>query len=987
MRMTKWIVLLTLLPSIAWADTYFLPDDIGTGGGQNPIRDCDVPGTTQTIGTVTYLDVVCTGNISLINGNNNFIEFSEPVYWTITGDLDLRGTDINIGGLATEVVLYVQGDLSAGNSGNTVNAQLIVDGSILVGNNTNFDGDLNVSGNVTLGNNSTIEGNVTVDGNLDTGENVTIVGNVTAEDITLGQNNNVEGDLTGDDIVISGGNSTVTGTVTGTGSFTNEGTVDGNVIVNCDDNEGETVVNNGQITGNVNSGCITDNNGDVDGYVNAPDGSDYGNPGGGACDFGVNEEDPCADPSGDVDHFEIVHDGEGLTCLAETITLVPCIDAACSASVAATGTYTLTATDGVNTFTETGSFPSGPATVQLAVSVAGPYTLSLQTSESFVTPNQCDLAGVDNCAINFVDTGFLLSAPTTAQAGVGFNLTVEAIRTDNNTGACVAALDGAQDIELAMTCTNPTTCLQNATTGATTISTAPTFATVSTTFTGGIATLPVEYPDVGAIDFTARKIVATAAELTGSLASDVIVRPFAFVISTEAAADVSAFSADYSISPKYKMAGETFPIAVTAVNAQGGTTPNYGNESPQQRPQLAGTPNYVAPTGAGGAVTLDDNLAFDGSGTGTYSSATARYSDIGVVEFLATHTGGAYLGTADVTGTSVPMGRFYPAYFTASEVVQPTFQPAQDDFTYVGQPLVLSGNFPQLSLAPRSVQGTPVTNYRDDFFKYTPDWSLRSYTHSTTCDAQGPFALTGFGASTATINSGTDTDVNGEFIASLTTEAGLTYVQNPAVYTPPFQACAELTLPAASLTDSDDVCVKTSAAGACLSYVFTPLQGTELLDGRLRLLASYGPANDTLELDFTIEYFDGAGFVNNIRDDSTLYSDAWIQPEATRFQNFVSDESLTAADLEAQTLVATAMNDGTATTLEPLLLGQTAVEGLSGTFDWILNLNDIGLPWLQFNWDDDCSPAISPELNPCAPIEFGVFRGNDRIIYQRELGW
>ncbi|HET8816297.1 MAG TPA: DUF6701 domain-containing protein, partial [Pseudidiomarina sp.] len=142
-----------------------------------------------------------------------------------------------------------------------------------------------------------------------------------------------------------------------------------------------------------------------------------------------------------------------------------------------------------------------------------------------------------------------------------------------------------------------------------------------------------------------------------------------------------------------------------------------------------------------------------------------------------------------------------------------------------------------------------------------------------------------------------------------------------------------------------------------------------------------------LELDFTIEYFDGAGFVNNIRDDSTLYSDTWMQPESTRFQNFVSDESLTAADLAAQLLVATAMNDGTATTTEPLLLGQTAVEGRSGTFDWILNLNDIGLPWLQFNWEDDCSPALSPELNPCAPIEFGVFRGNDRIIYQRELGW
>ncbi|RUO78583.1 hypothetical protein CWI83_06055 [Pseudidiomarina taiwanensis] len=71
----------------------------------------------------------------------------------------------------------------------------------------------------------------------------------------------------------------------------------------------------------------------------------------------------------------------------------------------------------------------------------------------------------------------------------------------------------------------------------------------------------------------------------------------------------------------------------------------------------------------------------------------------------------------------------------------------------------------------------------------------------------------------------------------------------------------------------------------------------------------------------------------------------------------------------------------------PLLLDQTGAGNRTGTFDWIVNLQEVGLPWLGFSWTEECSPVLNPELNPCAPLQFGVYRGNDRIIYQRELGW
>ncbi|MDX1706298.1 DUF6701 domain-containing protein [Pseudidiomarina sp.] len=986
MRMIKWLVciLLLVLNQSAQAKTSTLPNDVGVNN--DPFQSCALNGT-QTINNVVYQVIDCPANITLYSGNNNLIAVSSPVILNITGDLDLAGTDINVGGTAADIYINVGGNLITGNSGNTVIANLQIAGSILAGNNTALSGNLNITGDVTLGNNSAIEGNVTVQGDFTTGENVTVIGNIDAEDIYLGQNNTVEGNISGDDITISGNNTTVTGDVTGTGTFVNEGTIDGDVQVNCDDSQGETTTNDGTITGNVNSGCLVDNNGTVDGYINAPEGSDYGDAGQ-SCDFGVNEEDPCLD-TGTVEFFQIVHDGSGVTCQAEPITLRACADSTCSSLATITGSFTLTATSASNAYSTSGSFDgSGAITASLPVPVADTYSLSLTTADAAANPAQCDLNGVNDCAINFADSGFLLSAPAEAQAGVDFTLTVQAVRTDTNTGACEAALNGTQALDLAMTCTDPAVCLQNASTGGVTITEAPSFASVSTDFgTNGTASLLVNYPDAGAISFSAQKTVGTGATLNGNLTNPVVVRPFAFLITTNPTSTAPSFSADYGQAPLFRQAGEAFGVTITAVNQQGNVTGNYGNESTQQRPELATTPTYVAPTGSGGSLVLASPLTFAGSGTGSYSSGNVYYTDVGVIALQANHFGNAYLGTSDVTGSSDSIGRFYPAYFAAAEPVAPLFANAQDDFTYLGQPLVFSANFPQLNFVPKSVQGATVVNYRDAFFNYVPDWASRSYTHLTSCDGQGPFTLSFSGTSSAQLNTGNDTDTAADFTVSLPTEDGLRYTQDPTVATPPFAACAELAVPAAALTDSDGVCVKSGAAGSCLDYRFTPIEGTELLDGRLSLLPAYGAVNDVLDLEFAIEYFNGTIFITNSRDNSTQYSDNWITPESTRFTDFVSAEGLTAASLAAQALLPTPVLSGQRQVTLPLLVEQSVSPGLSGSFNWILNLNDIGLPWLQYQWEDECSPATNPQFNPCAPLVFGLFRGNDRIIYQRETGW
>lgn len=957
------------------AATYTLPADAGSGNNNAPFRFCTFVGSVMD----------CAGDVRLGNGDEVIISFAGTLTINIPGNLDLgNNATINASGSPSNLIINVAGDLEPGN-GNIINADLTVSGNITAANNTSVTGGLVISGNVSLGNGSNISGDVTVNGNFNTGNNSSITGSVDVTgDVEVGNGAVVTGDISTEGDLVIGEGATVAGNIEADSVTVDQNSqIVGNIVAG---DGGVSIDGNSNVSGNVNSEGPVDNNGSIDGYVNAPPGSNTGDAGETCSDPNSNGgfEEPCGGSGGAIDHFEIDHDGEALTCLAEPITLRACENADCSVLSDNTGAFTLTATSGLNTFTSTGNFNlSGAVVTNLAIPATGSYTLSLTTADSANNPTQCDLGGVDNCAMNVVDTGFVLSSPAEAIAGDGFTITVQAVRTDTNTGACVAALDGLQSVNVAMTCEDPASCLQNATTGVTAIPEFPTTTAIDLTFSGGVASWNVDYDDAGLLDFYTEKTVATGATLVGNLASPILVRPASFQVALTPVSDVSAFAADYSQAPVFLKAGESFSVTVTALSSGNTPTPNYGNELAPQQPSLLSTPSYLLPA-SGGSVTVIGGWNYQGNGV--WAANNVRYTDIGVIALQAQQQGGSYLGGSNITGSSAPIGRFVPAYFFASELVAPSLQPSQDDFTYLGQPLTLGSDFPQLSLEPRNVQGSPVTNYANNLFNFSVDWSDRSYNHSLVCggDAQ---TVSFTPTSSAVLVLNTDTDGLPEFIVSLPVEEGLQYSQDPAVATAPFNACLELMIPAAALTDSDDVCAKNADAGNCLDFSFSPLQGTELLDGRLVLQPALGPVNDDLELQFVVEYFNGTAFIPNVRDNSTEYSDAWLTPLTSRFIDFTSAQGLSATDLSANPLIPTTVAQGERQVGAPLLLSQQIDPPLAGTFSWIVNLNDIGLPWLAYAWADECSPVLEPELNPCAPLEFGQFRGNDRIIYTRELGW
>lgn len=51
--------------------------------------------------------------------------------------------------------------------------------------------------------------------------------------------------------------------------------------------------------------------------------------------------------------------------------------------------------------------------------------------------------------------------------------------------------------------------------------------------------------------------------------------------------------------------------------------------------------------------------------------------------------------------------------------------------------------------------------------------------------------------------------------------------------------------------------------------------------------------------------------------------------------------------------------------------------------EYNLTTGGADLPWLQFDWDGD---GVA-DNNPTAKATFGIFKGNPRLIYMRELVW
>nr|WP_157433663.1 DUF6701 domain-containing protein [Aeromonas tecta] len=445
-----------------------------------------------------------------------------------------------------------------------------------------------------------------------------------------------------------------------------------------------------------------------------------------------------------IDHFEFDHSGNALTCNPETLTIRACANASCSALITdpvsailmptRSGSNGWVASNQVtyNGDTATVTFSGGTTTVQLRNNLASAMTVGVSGSTPSTKPLSTTLCRAGSgalstaaCTLNFAESGFIFDVLDTL-ANKPQDVVISAVKKDNATQQCVPGFTGARSVGLWGTYTNPSTNAfgsQIAIDGnpiptyAASVA-SPTGTIINLTFDGqGKATLKkVNYPDAGQMRLNARHdgsgdtagLVMTGSDLFASRPVGLCITP------TQGACTAGNISC-----PVFKKAGDDFQLNIAAMAWQADNDTDFCSGN------LA-TPNFVLTN-----ITLGSQLvapkpgveavvgtaSYDHSnakGSNNLNAVTQSLNEVGVFRMtatppVATSASTGYFGYTIPAATSVPVGRFVPWDFN---LASGTITPACGGFSYMSQPFGV-----QTTVQARNKQLNITKNYRDAFAK------------------------------------------------------------------------------------------------------------------------------------------------------------------------------------------------------------------------------------------------------------------------------
>jgi MSHA biogenesis protein MshQ len=358
------------------------------------------------------------------------------------------------------------------------------------------------------------------------------------------------------------------------------------------------------------------------------------------------------------------------------------------------------------------------------------------------------------------------------------------------------------------------------------------------------------------------------------------------------------------------------------------------------------------------------------------------WSEVGIVRALPGVGDGDYLSAGDVTGSaSEPIGRFIPSHFVVS-LNSPLLDTGcvAGGFTYQGERFGYAAS-PVITATAVTVGSTPTTNYTGAFFKLTSS-TLAGRTYSS---AAGALDISGLPASSA------DPAIAsvGGGVATLTFSSGTGLAFTKSAPQAPFAAGIRLAI---DVLDADGVAAVGAAPlgnpvtfGAAGGMPFTG--GDEIRYGRIRVGTAVGSERVDLPVPMRAEYFASAaaGFVGNAADTcSTNVSLA--------LSGFT--ENLDAGETCARDSGAPGASGVGCAVPAPLPLRFRAppAAGAGGDFNLRLAAPGAGnqgsvvvtasVPaWLRFDWD----AGAAGDENPAGQATFGIFGGEPRQIYTREI--
>ncbi|WP_342806603.1 DUF6701 domain-containing protein [Alteromonas sp. M12] len=697
--------------------------------------------------------------------------------------------------------------------------------------------------------------------------------------------------------------------------------------------------------------------------------------------------------------YLIEHNGNGLTCEAEPVTIKACANESCSELYDQNITVNMSPNSG---------WPDGDTVTIIADTPASltlrklePGTVTLDVLDENV---ECTGVSDGSCELTFSDSGFQFIGANNSDAFPDqiaesfFNSAqLRAVKSDDSSGdnVCVAALEGPQDVIFNLNCDDPSLCLTPIETGNTPI-VSGSEASVALTFDSkGYASLSgFSYADAGQISLSVQAEIDGSSYING--ATQFVVYPDYIHIET---------TSSTALTP----AGAAFGMSLTARGSQNGILPNYQPQQielslqrsvPDDISGQSGVLTYaqsgtVAASETGGFSTsvITASNANISSNNGVYSF-TADYSEYGTVNldirdsnFFSHSVGSATLSGSD----SISLGLFLPAYFDI-DVNSPQLADNCDvtsGYTYLGQNTGFATS-PQFVVTAMNAKGNITSHYQSDSLwtwlasANENNISLSDSRHSGTIDF--------FGSPDMDI---TDLGIAGSRTLTIN-NAQIIYSKSIAPYGP-FSASLEMNVLPSFFTDnsyaSAPVCYHQSydASDDCdtdssvLSLDDTNnlinlsnIGGTEYRWGRIVIENGFGPETENILLPVSTEYYLGSDFIRNTDDTCTT-----LTLTSSNFN--ITDSAGTSTSAVEILSSYFGMTSGKTLGFEGIDVKNLDISVLGEYRIELLPVGDNTITWddfLQYDWNGEAS-GIG---NPSAIVTFGQFRGNDRIIHWREKG-
>lgn len=642
---------------------------------------------------------------------------------------------------------------------------------------------------------------------------------------------------------------------------------------------------------------------------------------------------------GGVHHLEITGNATGPTCQPTTLTIKACADAVCTGytSTAVSGTLTANKTVTWGAGAPVFTIPAGSISTTVNVTVPSGAT-TFDINPATVTPaainrTSCNLGGLNTCTFTGTASGLSLTVPN----HISCNNQAVTLKGCGSTFA-----NTGRTITLSTAYMNPTSGTQQATatyltnsgTTASVVlaSTPTTLSNVKFDATATAADLKISYPDVGQLQLNASYTGSSATgdagvSMTGS--TSFIAAPASFTISPITAAPL--------------IAGKNFAATVTAKNncATPTTTPNFGREIAPENVTISHIRNQ--PTGAGASNGIFTS-GLGGFTNGVATSNNLNWSEVGKIDLNAVLASGNYLGSnvTAATGSISAVGAFIPDHFDTT-VIQGC---NADVFTYSGQA------FPVKVTALNGLAIPTTTVNYDGTANTSPNFAKAV----TLSDANGI-------AGSLSPNS----------VAASAFSAGVATASPSFTFTTKETAPATIKLRA---VDTNNVSSATGTEGMAF-----------IRSGRVQLTNAYGSELLNLAMPAAAQYYNGNTWITNIDDKCT---------------NITLSFAPVGTDITGKTCVLEPANNsgqgcpspvtGNYQFLEEGITGtdSNGVAGFAGNFNLWLKATGLGnagaldvtadvADYLKFNWRG------LGNANPTARASFGLYRGDNKVIYSREL--